>query len=254
MCYDVHAQLKTQLKRAIQDQDDVAIAEIEDKMRQAGITDYFHVSGFAHPKMVIYTNEDPFEPKPAYWGLIPHWVKDFNQAKKIWNNTLNARGETLFEKPSFREAAKHKRCLIYVDGFYEHHHYNKHTIPFHIQNYSEAPIVLAGIWNDWVNKETGEIMNSFSIVTTEGNKVMTKIHNNPKMAGARMPLILPEELTEDWIFNYEEELVKQAIEGLITPLEDGRLKYHTVEKIRGKQALGNVKEAIVEKEYPDLKV
>jgi len=129
MCYNVKALLWSQLKRArrkgmYQDADAIQI-----QINELGVTNLYQASGFTHPKMLIYQDSES-EPIPATWGLVPHWVKDNAGKVQIWNSTLNARGESIFEKPSFRDAAKSKRCLIYLDGFYEHHHYNGKTYPF----------------------------------------------------------------------------------------------------------------------------
>ncbi len=178
MCYDVKAQTERQLKTARYYGYKDAIEELEEKLRKMGASSQdsplFHVSGFSHPEMIIYT--DTGAPMLSTWGLVPHWVKDKVQLKKIWNSTLNARGETIFEKPSFRDAAKHKRCLICVDGFYEHHHTAGETFPFYITTQNGDPLILAGLWSEWTDRDTGEILNTFSIVTTKANSLMAKIH------------------------------------------------------------------------------
>ena len=172
--------------------------------------------------------------------------------KKYWNNTLNARGETIFEKPSFRDSAKNNRCLIYIDGFYEHHHYKGKTYPFFIHHKTEKPLALAGLWNEWVDKESGEVLNTFTIVTTKGNNMMGKIHNNPKLKGPRMPLILPEELEEKWLVNIEDELDIKSVQSLIESYPENELEAYTVHRLRGKEYLGNVEETAEEFHYEEL--
>jgi putative SOS response-associated peptidase YedK len=179
-------------------------------------------------------------------------VKDDIQQQKIWNNTLNARGETIFEKPAFRTAAKYHRCLIYVDGFYEHHHFRGKTYPYFIEKKDGQPLILAGLWNQWTDPETDEHMNTFSIVTTEGNPMMAKIHNNPKLAGPRMPLILPEGMEEKWLVQVEDELDEKALLDLLQPYPEQELKAHTVRRLRGKDAMGNVPQITEEVQYPEL--
>ncbi len=144
MCYDIKASKKAQLKRAIQQNDSTAINEIEEDLIPYTDLPLYHSSGFQHYDLLIYTDDSPDYPTVATWGLIPHWVKDDIQMKKTWNTTLNARGETIFEKASFRNSANNKRCLVYVDGFYEHHHYNNKTYPFYIFKKYKEPIILAG--------------------------------------------------------------------------------------------------------------
>ena len=83
----------------------------------------YRVSGFEHPLLYTVTKDTVYRASKIQWGLIPSWTKDPEQASKIMDQTLNARGETIFEKPSFKDSATNKRCLIFVDGFYEHHHH-----------------------------------------------------------------------------------------------------------------------------------
>ncbi len=134
MCYDIKANKKVQLARAKRRNDAEAIKEIEESILPLTDLPLYHASGFQHPKLLIYTDRSPDIPEVAIWGLVPHWVKDKTQQQKFWNNTLNARGETIFEKPSFRESARDQRCLIYINGFYEHHHQNGKTYPLYISS------------------------------------------------------------------------------------------------------------------------
>lgn len=252
MCYDIKAGLNAQLKRAMRYGDKEAVAEIEQKLIPFTDLPLHHASGFQHPRILIYTDENPEYPIVATWGLVPFWVKDTEQQKKLWNRTLNARGETIFEKPSFRHAAREKRCLIYVDGFYEHHHYKSKTYPFFIYPKNKEPMVLAGLWSSWENPETGEWLNTFAIVTTSGNKLLAKIHNNPKLQGPRMPLILPEELEEKWLVEIEDDLDVKKVQELIQSYPEDELTFHTVDKLRGKEYAGNIPEISEEINYPEL--
>ena len=253
MCYDIKTSLETQLKRAKRFNDELAIKEIEEKLLPYLDLPLYHASGYSHPKLLIYTNDSPHIPIIASWGLVPHWVKDNVQRKKIWNNTLNARGETIFEKPSFRDSAKNKRCLIYVDGFYEHHHFKGKTYPFYIKQKNREPIILGGLWSEWVDIETGEILNTFSIVTTKGNSLLAKIHNNPKLAGPRMPLIFDEEIAKSWLeVDLKNSLDIKSLQELIQPFPYGELESHTVSRLRGKQYIGNIEEISKPFIYEDL--
>lgn len=253
MCYDIKTSLETQLKRAKRFNDEQAIREIEEKLLPYLDLPLYHASGYSHPSLLIYTNRSPQIPIIASWGLVPHWVKDNIQRKKTWNNTLNARGETIFEKPSFRESARNKRCLIYVDGFYEHHHFKGKTYPFLIKKKNNEPVILGGLWSDWVDVDTGDIQNTFSIVTTKGNRLLEKIHNNPKLAGPRMPLILPEEIAENWVVaDLKDSLGIKSLQELIQPFPDGELESYPVSRLRGKQYLGNVEEIAKPVNYEDL--
>ncbi|MBA6151410.1 SOS response-associated peptidase [Gelidibacter maritimus] len=252
MCYDIKTSVASQLKRAERKGDKNAIDEIMERLVPLTDLPLYHAMGFDHPDLLIYTNRSPEFPEVATWGLIPHWVRDEAQVKKIWNSTLNARGETIFEKNSFRTAAKQSRCLIYVDGFYEHHHFNKKTYPFFIHRKDKEPMILAGLYNEWHNPGTGGKLLSFSIVTTTGNAMMGKIHNNPKLEGPRMPVILPDELADKWLVDYNDALDQQSIEELIKEYPATELTAFTVNKLRGKHSTGNTEEASQPHNYAEL--
>ena len=252
MCYDIKASLEAQLTRAQREQDYQAIEEIMEKLIPLTDLPIHHASGFSHPELLIYTDRSPNFPELATWGLVPHWVKDDEQRKKLWNQTLNARGETIFEKPSFRNAAKNNRCIVYVDGFYEHHHFGGKTYPFFIKQNNNEPLALAGLWSEWENKETGGTINTFTIVTTQGNPLLAKIHNNPKLKGPRMPFILPSELEDKWLININDELDQKSIEELIQSYPEEELTAHTVTRLRGKDYIGNVEEISNPIKYEEL--
>ena len=252
MCYDIKASLEAQLKRAERRGDSEAAGQIREQLLPLTDLPLYHASGFSHPKMLIYTDTSPQNPVVATWGLLPHWVRDREQGRKLWNKTLNARGETIFEKPSFRKAAESNRCLIYVDGFYEHHHYKGKTYPYFIYRRDKNPLVFAGLYNDWADPETGEVFTTFSIVTTEGNPMMARIHNNPKLAGPRMPLILPDELADKWLAPLEDELDQKALQELIRSFPQDALASHTVGRLRGKEYAGNLPGISEEVVYPEL--
>ncbi len=123
------------------------------------------------------------------WGLIPSWAKD----PEIGNRLINARGETLAEKPSFRGVYKYKRCLIPADGFYEWKSQpgTKTKIPHYIRLKSHQAFAFAGLWDEWHSKD-GSLVRSCTIVTTTPNKLMAGIHN-------RMPVILAPADYAEWI-------------------------------------------------------
>lgn len=249
MCYNVKALLESQLKRARKQGYYKDIAEIQMSLDELGVKNLYQSSGFTHPKLMIYPEKES-EPIVATWGLVPHWVKDNAGKVQIWNNTLNARGESIFEKPSFRDAAKSKRCLLYLDGFYEHHHQEGKTYPFFINRKNNEPFPVAGLWSEWLDKENKIKLITFSIITTVGNEMMARIHNNPKLEGPRMPVILPDELANDWI---DPSRSQQELNDLLLPFPDDLLQAHTVFRIAGKEAKGNVPEAEIEYNYEELK-
>ncbi len=142
----------------------------------------YHVSAFKTPFLPIIASDDSSKIRFFQWGLIPFWVKDEQAARKIQFQTFNAKAETIHEKPSFRNSIKTKRCLVLIDGFYEwHEHTTSGTkIPYYIKLKTQSLFALAGIWDTWKNQKTGQLKHTFSIVTTEANPLLAKIHNTKK--------------------------------------------------------------------------
>jgi putative SOS response-associated peptidase YedK len=252
LCYDIKASLEAQLNRVKRRGDLQAIEEITEKLVPLTDLPIYHKSGFSHPELLIYTNRSPIFPEVATWGLVPSWIQNEEASKKLWNNTLNARGETIFEKPSFRDAATSQHCVVYIDGFYEHHHYKGKTYPFYIYDKSHKPLALAGLWNEWQNPVTGGTLNSFTLITSSGNDFMAKIHNNPKLTSARMPVILSPEEEEVWLTTTKDEHDLKEIKILIATAENKQLSAHTVSRLRGKAYLGNTSTVSDEVHYPEL--
>ncbi len=123
------------------------------------------------------------------WGFIPAWHKDL---KKLGGH-INARSETVADKPTFRSAFKKRRCLIVADGFYEWKvNADKSKIPMYIHLKEHQPFGMAGLWERWTNPETGEVLVSCTILTTGANSMMQEIHE-------RMPVILPHTSYQDWL-------------------------------------------------------
>lgn len=232
MCYDVKALLKAQLKRY--KGTGVAEKEIRDKIAELGGVDFYHAAGFAHPKLFIYKTSSPSLPVAASWGLVPHWVKDEVQMLNIRNNTINARGETIFDKPAFRDAAETSRCLIQINGFFEHHHYGGKSYPYYIYPKHNEALTLGGLCAEWTNQSTGEVVESFTIVTTRGNQLLSKIHNNPKQLEPRMPLILDEYAAEEWLKPIGNITDRHNIKQLIKPYSKPELEAYTVNRLRGR--------------------
>lgn len=123
------------------------------------------------------------------WGLVPSWAKD----PAIGHNLINARAETLGEKPAFRGAYKYHRCLIFSSGFFEWQAQpgTKGKLPYYIKMKSGKPFAFAGLWDTWQAPD-GSVMNSATIITTAPNELMAPIHT-------RMPVILPLDCYTQWI-------------------------------------------------------
>jgi putative SOS response-associated peptidase YedK len=242
MCYDIAFLTQKAIKYAKRYGDTQQAEKLKEKYRQ------YHVSGFDHPEVPIRTSESPEEITISEWGMVPHWAKSIEDAEKIRDRTLNARDDTLYEKPSYRDAALWgNRCIITIDGFFEHHHFKGKTYPYFISRVDGEPISLAGLWSRWQGDEF--IKHTFTIVTTTGNKMMSEIHNNPKLKGPRMPVIIPDTHLSTWL---SADLRKEEVENLLQPYEDSLLQSWTVPRLRGKNAIGNRPEAIQKTIYEDL--
>ncbi|GAB4481935.1 MAG: SOS response-associated peptidase [Anaerolineales bacterium] len=139
------------------------------------------------------------------WGLIPGWAKDPAIGQKL----INARVETLGEKPSFRGAYKYRRCLIFADGFYEWQAQPaaRSKIPHFIHLKSGAPFALAGLWEAWQSPDGGEI-STCAIITTTPNPLMAALHD-------RMPVILPPAAQQAWLSPAPR--APQELQQLLTP-------------------------------------
>ena len=141
------------------------------------------------------------------WGFIPDWYKSINDGPLL----INARSETIAQKPAFKEASRYRRCLIPSDGFYEWHRVKgQKPIPYRVTRSDGELLVMAGVWQDW--KLNGQIITSCAILTTNANCTMAKIHH-------RLPVILN---SDDWSL-WLGELGKGAAR-LMKPVSDATLE------------------------------
>jgi len=246
MCYDIKAKLKSQLKRAKRKNDFKWIEELEEKLKIYTKNELLRVSGFNHPKLLIYKQNSPNKPTWASWGLIPNHTKNEKDSHFIWNKTLNARSESIFEKQSFKRAIKSQRCLVQIDGFFEHHYRNNKAYPFYIQHKNKTPLTLAGIYDNWLNPQTGDKIESFSIITTKAIGLLSEIHNNPKLKEPRIPLLLNEADEDNWLNNDNSE---NDLKLFFKSTLENDLMAHTVKPLKGKQSVGNSEEASTIFEY-----
>ncbi|HKL69684.1 SOS response-associated peptidase [Salibaculum sp.] len=121
--------------------------------------------------------------RPMRWGFVPHWYKAVNDGPLL----INARAETIAEKPAFRAACRERRCLVPASGFYEWTRLEDGTkLPWYITRRDGAPLAFAGIWQDW--ERGGEALSSCAVVTTGANEAMSRVHH-------RIPVILEQ---DDW--------------------------------------------------------
>lgn len=144
-----------------------------------------------------------------HWGLVPFWAKD----RTIGNRLINARAETLAEKPSFRNALRKRRCLVLADGFYEWRSESGARQPYFIRRKDGQPFAMAGLWERW--EKEGDVLESCTIVTTEANAFMRPLHH-------RMPAILPESAQAAWLA--VDEAGESGVTGLLQPLQGDLLR------------------------------
>ncbi|MGB6296866.1 MAG: SOS response-associated peptidase [Rivularia sp. (in: cyanobacteria)] len=164
---------------------------------------------------VVYNSETKKrECRSLRWGLIPSWSKDSKMAAR----TINARAETLAEKPSFRSAFKRRRCLIIADGFYEWKKVETKKQPYYFQLQDNQPFAFAGLWEEWLSPEDEKI-TSCTIVTTEANELLQQIHH-------RMPVILPQSDYETWLDPQQNNT--ELLQKLLRPYEAEEMSAYRV--------------------------
>jgi putative SOS response-associated peptidase YedK len=212
----------------------------------------YYVNGYDHGKNYVITQEKPDEIQQYQWGLIAPWVKDWEDAKVRWNQTLNAKSETVFELPSFRGSIRTKKCLVFAKGFFEWRHINtKQKIPYivGVRDQKDAkkfkPFTFGGIYNIWTDKDTGEVHETFSIITVPANDMMKVIHNSKE----RMPLIIPEVNQWEWLTTKDEKRINE----LMIPYPAAGMIAHPVSKlVSQKNVLKDVPEISATAEYAEV--
>ena len=122
------------------------------------------------------------------WGLVPFWAKD----PAIGNRMINARAETVAEKPSYRAAFRHRRCVVLADGYYEWHREGSTKTPYFIAQASGEPFGLAALWETWTDPQSGDVLQTTTLLTQQANEFLQPLHH-------RMPLILSSASADEWI-------------------------------------------------------
>jgi putative SOS response-associated peptidase YedK len=151
------------------------------------------------------------------WGLIPSWSKD----EKIANRLINARAESLNEKPMFKTLFQKRRCLIPVDGFYEWKKAERFKQPMRILMKDNSPFALAGLWDRWIAPD-GDTVDSFTIITTDANDLIKPIHN-------RMPVILA---PEDYLIWLDPDISDTKIlNRVLKPFPSDKMRLYAVSRI-----------------------
>ncbi len=185
----------------------------------------YHANAYNFPAWPIVTRQEPGKLQLIHWGLIPHWAKTEQDATDIRTRTINARSETIYEKPSFRSAAQAgKRCLIPVTGFFEWHTDHSKKFPFYISTTDQKITSIAGLWDEWANPETGELVTTYTLLTTEANPLLAAIHNTKK----RMPCVLTPEAEHAWL--HENLSEADALALLAQPYPASRMHSYSISK------------------------
>jgi len=152
------------------------------------------------------------------WGLVPSWAKD----ALIGSRMINARAETLMEKPSFREAYKSRRCIIPASGFYEWQRAEKGAKqPFYFYLTNKEVFGFAGLWEEWLDKKSNESLETCTIITTEANDVLKPVHD-------RMPVILKAADYDEWLDTKEANTDK--LQKLLAPYPPDEMSSHAVSR------------------------
>ncbi len=192
--------------------------EIEERFGEATFEEdeYEESYNIAPSQMVLSVINDGVKNRLGYlkWGLVPSWAKD----SKVGFKMINARAETVHEKPSFREAFKKKRCLIVADSFYEWKRTEDQKVPMRIKMKNNELFAMAGLWESW-KSPSGELVHTCTILTTEPNDLMSTIHD-------RMPVILKRADEQSWL-NPEVKTIDE-LKPFLIPLENGLLEAYEV--------------------------
>lgn len=170
----------------------------------------------SQPAPVILNNDGVRTLDLYRWGLIPSWAKD----PKIGNKMINARSETVTEKPSYRRLTKQKRCLMVADGFYEWRKDSEGKTLMRILMRSQAPFAFAGLWDSW-RHEGGKDVQSFTILTTSANPLLKAVHD-------RMPVILRDDLIDPWL---DPKIDLREMADVFDPYPDNEMRYYPVSKV-----------------------
>lgn len=184
-------------------------------------------SGFTYGNspVVRAKGENDIEVVEMHWEFIPWWIKNMDELKAARQQGipwLNATSEKLLQGKMFRDAALKRRCLVLATHFYEWRQFKPEgekkdiAYPYCVKLKGDKLFYMAGIWQPWTDKETGETMDTFAIVTTAGNSLMEAVHNKKK----RMPTILTEDLAYEWIFgNLDEKRIQEIASFQIPTVE-----------------------------------
>jgi putative SOS response-associated peptidase YedK len=171
----------------------------------------YNIAPSSNVPIVVHDEDKNLKIEFMKWGLVLHWSKD----EEIGNKMINARAETILEKPSFKSSFKSKRCIIPVSGFYE---WDKSKQPYYVTSKNNI-FSLAGIWDEW-KAPTGNPIHTFTIITTDANLDLVNIHN-------RMPVILDDKDISIW---FDHSVKIEELQSLLRPYNSENMEQYTVDK------------------------
>ncbi len=220
--------------------------ELRDLVKDQHITvqeynHYYHAFPYTHPQIPIMTMEEPTVIKTSMWGLAPHWARDKAEAQSWVKQIVIAKSEKV--SSTYKPYIGSRRCLVFVKGFYEFRwedEKGKVKTPYFIYSEDQKPFTFGGIYNNWMDESTGEVFNTFTILTTPSNELMSQIHNS----GCRMPVIIGKDDWSQWLDPAADT------SPFLRPFREGFLKAHTVNRNLAKPSFNaNVPE--IQLEYKD---
>jgi putative SOS response-associated peptidase YedK len=223
MCF-YYAVVKTNAKALIEN-------GIVSEKQLSLFTDNQFVKGFDFPVMPVVCNENPTIIQMFRWGFVPPGTPTTEKATEFLHqyNTLNAKAENLFESRLFQNAIQKQRCLVLCSGFFEWRHKNpekknSEKYPFYVSLKDDGMFVFGGIWERFTDRNSGEIIHTYAIITTKANELMELVHNKKK----RMPLIIEPEKALKWL---DPNLSNDEIKSYFQPFDAEKLKAIPIKKI-----------------------
>jgi putative SOS response-associated peptidase YedK len=204
MCYDA----ATMVKRAKAYAERIGTQKAWEEAKSK-VPPFYHLSGFDEPDLPVLLKPDPDKVHFFQWGFVPMVYAP--QIKGRPMNTLNARNDKIFTHRSiYRESAEQRRCIVVLDGFFDHHKKNGIAYPYYVKLKSQEPLLVGGLWQTFVNQKDEIELNTVTLITGPANKEMAWIHNEPAYSpDSRMIFILNKGDEDQWINGTNEEASDQ---------------------------------------------